>query len=388
MAKISKKILLLIFGLLLSFILLEVLARVFLPPPRYVMVKNANEKVEDDSTERDTVFSEEAMPILFLRTKTGFRLRKNMNVLLANELVSKNNISIKTNSLGLRSAELPAKKDRDYRILVLGDSITFADQVNSPQIYTSILEEYLNKKMRGKNISKNIQVINAGIGGTGSQTQLTLLTELFPIVKPDMVIFQLYLNDAHPSFMMEVAKKPEVVKKSRLLSKLYALYVDYLAQAEYKTFTDKKDINLAREKFYDNDLSEGNWEESKSGLNRLIYEYMGDWGFAWDIDYAKTTKNIYSLIKEISDNHNTELEVFMFPVSYQVQAEYLEDTPQRNTKKVMDELGIKFYDLLPDLRAKYKKDEVNIFFDHCHLRPEGHKFVGDLIGEKILSSIK
>lgn len=383
-----KRGLLIIFGLVLSFIILELIARQVLPPPNYILVKNTNEKIEDSETARNVIFNGESMPILFYETKAGFRLRKSMNIILTNETLSKKDISISTNSLGYRGPEISPKTENDFRILVIGDSITLADHVNFPDMYTTVLEEYLQREVKNKGIVKNIQVINAGIGGTGSQTQLAIYTELFPKVKPDMVIFQLYLNDANSSFMLEVAKKPEIVKKSRLLSKLYTIYIDKAAQQAYKAFTNTRDINAARAEFYQNEMSDKDWKDNPSGLNRLIYESMGDWGYAWDNDYPSRIKKIYSLIKEISDNHNIDLAVFMFPVSYQVQAEYVNNVPQRNIKKVMNELDIQFYDLLPDLRAKYEKDRENIFFDHCHLKPEGHEFVGKLIGKQILNSIK
>lgn len=383
-----KRALLVAFGLTLAFAALEVIARLTLPPPNYVLVKNTSEEIEDDAEERSIIFNGISMPILFYETKAGFRLRKNMHIVLTNETLSKKNISISTNSLGYRGPEVPQKTEEDFRILVIGDSITLADHVNFPDIYTTVLEKYLQREVKNKGIPKNIQVINAGIGGTGSQTQLAIFTELFPKVKPDLVIFQLYLNDANSSFMLEVAKKPEIVKKSRLLSKLYTIYINQLANWRYKAFSSTRDINTAREEFYQNEISNKGWKDNPSGLNKLIYEYMGDWGYAWDNDYPSRIKKIYSLIKEVSDNHNIDLAVFMFPVSYQVQAEYVENTPQKNIKKIMNELGVSFYDLLPDLRAKYKKDNANIFFDHCHLKPEGHEFVGKLVGEQILNSIK
>lgn len=388
MGILLKRVLLIILGLILAFLILEIIARLTLPPPNYILVKNTNEKIEDDSNERDVVFNGDSMPILFYETRAGFRLRKNMNIFLTNETLSQKDISISTNSLGYRGPEIPEKTGNDFRILVIGDSITLADHVDFSEMYTTRLENYLKNSPKIKSSNKNIQVINAGIGGTGSQTQLAIYTELFPKVKPDMVIFQLYLNDANSSFMLEVAKKPEIAKKSRLLSKLYSIYIDRIAQQEYKAFTNTRDINTAREKFYQNEMSDKDWKDNLSGLNRLIYESMGDWGYAWDNDYPSRIKKIYSLIKEVSDNHNIDLAVFMFPLSYQVQADYLEDTPQRNMKRIMSELGIKFYDLLPDLRAKYEKDRENIFFDHCHLKPEGHEFVGKLIGKQILNSIK
>ena len=53
----------------------------------------------------------------------------------------------------------------------------------------------------------------------------------------------------------------------------------------------------------------------------------------------------------------------------------------------MDELEIDHLSLLPDLRAKYQRDQTNVFFDHCHLTVEGNDFVGGKVAAFLARTI-
>lgn len=56
------------------------------------------------------------------------------------------------------------KPESVYRIITLGDSFTYGQNVNTKDNYPSQLEKKLNYNLKCKNISK-IQVINLGVGG-------------------------------------------------------------------------------------------------------------------------------------------------------------------------------------------------------------------------------
>lgn len=59
----------------------------------------------------------------------------------------------------------PATKSAGtYRIITIGDSFTYGENVNTQENYPSQLENLLNTKMQCKNIKK-IEVLNLGVGG-------------------------------------------------------------------------------------------------------------------------------------------------------------------------------------------------------------------------------
>ena len=53
----------------------------------------------------------------------------------------------------------------------------------------------------------------------------------------------------------------------------------------------------------------------------------------------------------------------------------------------MQKLDLPHFDPLPYFREKYLGSEENIFYDSCHLTPEGNRYLGTLLGEFITRHI-
>ncbi len=85
---------------------------------------------------------------------------------------------ITTNSLGFRgSAEIPATKQR-YRILLIGDSFTFGDEVGDSETFGAYLQQLL----------PSVEIVNAGVPGYGHDQMLLLLNDEGKKLQPDLVI--------------------------------------------------------------------------------------------------------------------------------------------------------------------------------------------------------
>ncbi|MBW2662255.1 MAG: SGNH/GDSL hydrolase family protein [Deltaproteobacteria bacterium] len=78
---------------------------------------------------------------------------------------------------------------RTYRILVLGDSITFGATVPADKVYTRILEDRLRKE------GFNVEVLNIAYGGWGTDQQLEALKNEGLKYKPKLAIIQFCSND-------------------------------------------------------------------------------------------------------------------------------------------------------------------------------------------------
>jgi hypothetical protein len=87
---------------------------------------------------------------------------------------------LNTNSKGLRGKkDFPYGRDTErLRILILGDSFTFGDEVSDDETYSSYLQEML----------PNTEVINMGVHGYGHDQMLILLKEEGVKYQPDIVI--------------------------------------------------------------------------------------------------------------------------------------------------------------------------------------------------------
>jgi len=110
-------------------------------------------------------------------------------------------VDVTLNSLGHRSHELSKQKTRGTRrILVLGASITIGWGVSADRVFTSVVEERLNRtKPFGPDIA--FEIANAGIGNYNTCFESKLFQRQYPVVKPDLVVVQYAINDAEPRAM-------------------------------------------------------------------------------------------------------------------------------------------------------------------------------------------
>ena len=105
---------------------------------------------------------------------------------------------IEVNSKSLRGAEIDYPKPAgEYRILVTGDSFTFAEQVNQQETFTQRLEDRLNAESAGP----TYRVLNAGSNGWATANEAVYLTKEGVRFHPDVVVVALYLgNDVSDNY--------------------------------------------------------------------------------------------------------------------------------------------------------------------------------------------
>lgn len=105
---------------------------------------------------------------------------------------------IEINSKGLRGAEVDyAKPPGEVRVLVLGDSFTFAEQVNQDQTFAQRLEDRLNADQDGK----HYRVLNGGSNGWATANELIFLAKEGVRFQPDLVVVAFYLgNDVSDNY--------------------------------------------------------------------------------------------------------------------------------------------------------------------------------------------
>lgn len=97
----------------------------------------------------------------------------------------------KFNSIGLRDKEYSLVKSNDtFRIIVLGDSISFGSHVKNNESFPEMLEFFLNNDSE-----KTIEVWNAGVIGYNSMQEYVFFKEVLINYDPDLIIQQFYIND-------------------------------------------------------------------------------------------------------------------------------------------------------------------------------------------------
>jgi hypothetical protein len=149
---------------------------------------------------------------------------------------------VRINALGFRD-------DRDYaiekpagtfRILVLGDSVTFGHGTRSDTTYPYLLEQ----RLREWKPDTEWQVWNLGVPGYATSQELAYLERVGARYEPDLVIVGFYQNDltgneeAHsPSMLRRLASHTQGSMQRRLYS--YEFYKRAILTIQWRLFTDE-----------------------------------------------------------------------------------------------------------------------------------------------------
>lgn len=98
---------------------------------------------------------------------------------------------VQINANGLRDVERTYEKTADsYRILMVGDSFVAGLQVPITQTFTALVETSLRQT-----VNSQIELLNAGIGGYGTDQELRWLRQEGWNYTPDKVILVIYLGN-------------------------------------------------------------------------------------------------------------------------------------------------------------------------------------------------
>ena len=91
-----------------------------------------------------------------------------------------------------RITPFPEKQAKVFRVLVVGDSLTYGQGVDEQLIYSSLLQRELEKRF-------DIEILNLGVLGRQSEDILRAVQEFVPQLQPDLVVYGICQNDFLPS---------------------------------------------------------------------------------------------------------------------------------------------------------------------------------------------
>jgi len=321
------------------------------------VVKNAARKLP--------AFAENDPEFLIRHTPQGKRLIPNAQVVIHNHWLSQRDIQMSINSLGFRDDELARPKPRDeFRILVLGDSITWGDYLQAEEVYV----EHIEMALQGQLGEKRVEVINAGIGDIGLKEEIRILEERGLAVEPDLVLVSFYLNDSRPPWgFIGERGRPGWLRRHSVL-----------AETLHRKMRLERWIKRGGKERFDWVLQQYklNWKDDPDAFQQLASLARYDWGAAWEEDAWVVIDEQLNRLQALSRKHQFPVAIIIFPVSFQVYAGFLEDKPQRLIQEKSTSRGFQSFDLLPLLRVHQDDD---LFYDMCHPRPETNRLIGEAI---------
>jgi lysophospholipase L1-like esterase len=289
-------------------------------------------------------------------------------------------VPVRINNLGMRGADTTAAKPPGvFRILGVGDSITFGYGVEYDKTFLQVLERRLNSENGGK---VRYEVLNTGIPATGLDYYTHVIEASQDKLQPDLILVCMALNDIDPDLGPEPREPSSPKSAFRSLNQFFLTH-SYLYNA---LFVPVKSLlyQLNILKLKDNEgfgfLAIEPDSEAQQKARRMMTLYL-------------------TRLARFAKAHNTPLAVVVFPVEVQLSpgarrtyAEKLhldfgpeveEGQPQEWVQQEGRQNGFPVLDLLPALRgvspgqAFLRNHSISV--DPVHPSEEGDRAAGEAI---------
>lgn len=105
-------------------------------------------------------------------------------------------VPFRTNEFGFRDDPVKPKTPDIFRILIVGDSVTFGTGVTNEETFPNVLEKMLASRVRP---GQSVDVINAGISAYNIRNIRGQMQEFIPRIQPNLVIYVFVENDLDDS---------------------------------------------------------------------------------------------------------------------------------------------------------------------------------------------
>ena len=230
--------------------------------------------------------------------------------------------------------------------------------------------------------SEKVQVINAGVTGYGPVEELPQLSELVPLLKPDLVIYQFFINE-----FQEVHLRPEDrLKNIGLIPNRNSFRMQLIERSQLNAHFQ----NIQRR------IQEpitGRPSDYRFGKSLLSFYETGDSRY-YSPDKLDVLQDYLKRMKDVCTRNGAKMIVYFVPGAVAVSepadihyfpwdqdlsdaSKYDLDRPLKNLQRLAGMVGLPVVDLTTVL--KNHKIQPVYFPDSWHWNPEGHKVVADAI---------
>ncbi len=257
-------------------------------------------------------------------------------------------VPVKTNSHGFRDNEYnPEKASDTFRILMLGDSLTFGWGVRAENRFSDLLEKYLNQELGPEGRYAKIEIINTGIGNYNTSQEVSLLKRIYSQWKPDTVMINYFINDAEETPRKGIST---VIKYSYLAmwfwGRLDTLSRMWGASDSFETYYKE---------LYDDD--QPGWKAAQAALNELV---------------------------KITNENGIKPILTILPELHSVYPDYLFGTVHQKVRAAAQKAGIEY---IVDLTPRFSGEDppgLWVSPDDAHPNDHAHKIIFSGIKDYLL----
>jgi len=316
--------------------------------------------------------------------------------------------NIKINTQGIRDYERSYEKASHFRILGLGDSFCFGHGVELEDTYLTLFENKLRKEF-----GSNMEVVKAGVPGTGPQTYLNVMAQEGIKYEPDIVIVSFFVGndindiklsnhkqndiDLESKVKQDVSENKTNIKKTGSNNSKSTTYIkDFLRRHVhlYSFVVDRLKTNPFIQSFL----------QKKNIASGLIGSYVIDvLKKDYDDIYLRKWEETYTVFDSIiSLSPNTA--ILIIPTREQVndtrrekalkQLGYKSEDidiykPNNLLKAYCKNRNIYCIDLLDAFRNTYQKTEKSLYFKiDPHFNTLGHELAAEVLFTHIIHKIE
>ena len=281
---------------------------------------------------------------------------------------------VSVGNTGLREPEPRQRKTNTFRILCLGDSFTFGQGVGNREAWPYLLEKELKKKFR----KRDIQVVNAGVPGYGTDEELEVLRLRGPEYRPDLVVTQFFAgNDFDDNRML--AREAYEVRNGMLHGK--SSDRPWWIQANHRLKSFSHLYTIVSERMGYVAMRMGLYGK----IDRSLSEYFTE-------DDARVTTNLLVQIGETAKELGAKPFFVFVPDKAKVFSDIYE--PSRAASVVQDaamQAKVPWIDLTETLMRR--ADRLDLYYsEDSHWTPLGHQIVAKIfskwIGEHFLGELE
>ncbi len=239
---ITKKIFSAIFIVVITFLILFIAE---------ISVRFYNSRVKNICPE---YFNLNFYPYYKISSILGLVYEMNPSIVMPDDKERGDNIF--TNSLGFRDREYSLSKPKDvFRIVGIGDSICYGENVEFDKRFLKLIEKWLNKSSRSKN--NKYEVINCAVPGYNLTQYYLDLKEKALKYNPDLVICSLWIDDLQPPYI------PSFINRS-IIKRIHHYLIDHSYLWRFLFY------KLFAERLYSSNLMKINLETNLNSLDKMI----------------------------------------------------------------------------------------------------------------------
>jgi lysophospholipase L1-like esterase len=293
-------------------------------------------------------------------------------------------VDIAINSYGFRGPEPTLEVNSGYRILALGDSITFGIKLGVEETFASQLQQLLDPN------KKTMEVFNLGVNGYDTLQEVAALEEQGLRFHPDLVVVAYCLNDVETTGpMLEFFDKYKTREQNPLFRLRTVQYLaDELDREEQKSWAQRQNDPAVFRQQYDQQIAPISEEESE--LLALIDSAQKRWPVRWygELERIGRLRFAFNRLSELSKEHKFSVLVMIIPFLYDIDEPYPFGAEHRIVEYEARRAEFDTIDLTPQFEAYGIRNLKISPSDGIHPNKAGHAIMAQELAEYVQTKRK